>query len=64
MTEYNYPEKMELARKLTESLQKHFANKYGEDSEKAKEISVILLEKYFDEKDCEKLDKMVSEELK
>lgn len=62
-TEWDFPEKQELMHKVAGDLQEYLADKYGADSKVAKEVAVILLERIFDQKDTEKLDKIAKEEL-
>lgn len=63
-TELDFPEKQELMHKVAQDLQNYLADKYGADSRIAKEVAVVLLERVFDQKEAEKLDKISKLELR
>ena len=62
-TENNFPEQQDLMRKVAEDLQGYLANKYGVDSDIAKEVAVILLENTLGKEQAKSLDKIYQKEL-
>ena len=62
-TENNFPEQQDLMRKVAEDLQGYLANKYGVDSDIAKEVAVILLENTLGKEQTKSLDKIYQKEL-
>lgn len=62
-TENNFPEKQDLMRKVAEDLQGYLANKYGVDSDVAREVAIILLEQTFEKEQADALDKIYQKEL-
>lgn len=61
-TEWDFPEKETLLRKLAKDLKGYLENKYGVNSDIAKEVAVILLEKTLDEDQTRALDKIALKE--
>ena len=62
-TENNFPEQQDLMRKVAEDLQGYLANKYGVDSDVAREVSIVLLEGVLGKEQAKTLDKIYQEEL-
>ncbi len=62
-TENNFPEQQDLMRKVAEDLQGYLANKYGVDSDVAREVSIVLLEGVLGKEQAKALDKIYQEEL-
>ena len=66
LTEWDFPEKEGLMRKVAEDLQAHKEMKYGQymSSEEANEIPVVLLEGHLGEDEAQKLDKFALKEIR
>lgn len=64
VTEWDFPEKQEMMRKVAKDLQAHMEAKYGMymTQEEATEIPVILLERTLGEREAQKLDRIAIRE--
>ena len=62
-TENNFPEQQELMRKVAGNLQGYLANKYGVDSDVAREVAIILCHEVLDKEQAKALDEIYQKEL-
>lgn len=62
-TENNFPEQQDLMRKVAGNLQGYLANKYGVDSDVAREVAIILCHEVLDKEQAKALDEIYQKEL-